>query len=104
LSSSDDLIRSHSHRNPESHRLLEGPGRLEFERTKALIARQAVLQQCFQALRPDGVLPCACISRFASLLDGYRGGSIRDPVFERLVNEDLARGAHSPARAGGVET
>jgi SAM-dependent methyltransferase len=185
VSSSDDLVRSHYDRNPESLRLLGSPGRLEFERTKALIARslppgkldildlggatgaysfwlsemghrltlidisdeqirltrhenarrknplvdirradarevsyhaafdvvlnmgpmyhlqdeadrQTVLKRCLQALRPNGVLFCAYISRCAALLDGYRSGYIQDPAYREIVDRDLACGAHSP--------
>jgi SAM-dependent methyltransferase len=185
LSSWDDLVRAHYNRNPESQRLLRSAGRLEFERSKLLIARhlpsgrldildvgggtgaysfwlcemghrlilidvseehirlakaanaergrplldirqgdarelgydeafdvvlnmgpmyhlqdraerESVLRRCFRALRPKGVLFCSYISRFASLLDGYRSGYIRDPVFQRLVEKDLVSGEHAP--------
>lgn len=185
MSSSDDLVRSHYNRNPETRRLLQSVGRLEFERSKALIMRylppgrldildlggatgaysfwlsemghqvtlvdasdehirlataantkqgsplvdvrqadarhlgyvgtfdailnmgpmyhlqepvdrQSVLSQCHKALRPSGILFTAYISRFASLLDGYRSGYIRDPVFRGLVDQDLDSGRHMP--------
>ena len=57
--------------------------------------RVRALREASRALRPGGVLIAAAISRFASLLDGYRQGFIRDSRFREIVDADLREGRHS---------
>jgi ubiquinone/menaquinone biosynthesis C-methylase UbiE len=56
--------------------------------------RLAALAEGLRVLKRDGVVFVAGISRFASALDGSRGGYIRDPDFMRIVQRDLKEGQH----------
>lgn len=56
--------------------------------------RSAVLREAWRVLRPGGRVVAAAISRFASLLDGFSSGFIRDPAFVEIVKGDLASGRH----------
>ena len=56
--------------------------------------RIAALEESLRVLKPGGVLFCAAISRFASLLDGMRKGYLFDPVFSKIVLRDLNEGYH----------
>ncbi len=56
--------------------------------------RLAALEESLRVLKPEGVLFCVAISRFASLLDGMRKGYLFDPVFSRIVLKDLVEGRH----------
>jgi SAM-dependent methyltransferase len=56
--------------------------------------RLAALGEARRVLRPGGILLAAGISRFASTLSGLREGLFDDPVFERIVEQDLQDGQH----------
>jgi ubiquinone/menaquinone biosynthesis C-methylase UbiE len=56
--------------------------------------RVQALREARRVVRPDGVVFAACISRFASTLDGLARGLIDDPEFVRIVERDLADGQH----------
>lgn len=57
--------------------------------------RLAALVEARRVLKPGGWLFAAAISRFASLLDGLRGGDLFDqPLFPPIVEHDLATGRH----------
>jgi SAM-dependent methyltransferase len=56
--------------------------------------RLAALREARRVLRPGGTLVAAAISRFASALDGLRGGYLDDPAFAAIVRRDLADGQH----------
>ncbi len=56
--------------------------------------RIEALEESLRVLKPGGVLVCAAISRFASLLDGMRKGYLFDPVFSGIVLKDLNEGRH----------
>jgi ubiquinone/menaquinone biosynthesis C-methylase UbiE len=56
--------------------------------------RVQVLKEAHRTLRSGGLLLAVGISRFASLMDGFSRGFMRDPVFRRLVETDLASGQH----------
>lgn len=56
--------------------------------------RLSALREARRVLRPGGGIAVAAISRFASLLDGFFRGFVRDPVFARVVQEDLDSGRH----------
>jgi SAM-dependent methyltransferase len=57
--------------------------------------RGQALREARRALRPGGVLFAAAISRFASLVDGLRSGSVLDdPLFAAIVRDDLRDGRH----------
>lgn len=47
-----------------------------------------------RVLRPGGWVFAAAISRFASALDGLTDGSLDDPAFARIVEQDLTDGQH----------
>jgi ubiquinone/menaquinone biosynthesis C-methylase UbiE len=56
--------------------------------------RLSALREARRVLRPGGGIAVAAISRFASLLDGFFRGFVRDPSFARIVQEDLDHGRH----------
>lgn len=57
--------------------------------------RLRALREARRVLKPGGLLFAAAISRFASLVDGLRSGSaLDDPVFARIVTDDLRDGRH----------
>jgi len=45
-------------------------------------------------VKPGGVVICAVISRYASLIDGYNRDLISDPEFEKILIQDLRTGIH----------
>jgi ubiquinone/menaquinone biosynthesis C-methylase UbiE len=57
--------------------------------------RAGALAEARRVLRPNGVLFAAAISRFASLLDGFSRGLVRDPRFVTVLERDLEDGRHS---------
>ena len=56
--------------------------------------RARALDEALRVLRPGGHLFAACITRWASLLDGLAHDYLEDPAFARLVQEDLRIGKH----------
>jgi ubiquinone/menaquinone biosynthesis C-methylase UbiE len=70
--------------------LLMGPLYHLTERADRLLA----LAEARRVLRPDGMLFAVGISRFASLLDGYRYGFVDDPAYREILEGDLADGQH----------
>jgi ubiquinone/menaquinone biosynthesis C-methylase UbiE len=56
--------------------------------------RVQALREAHRVLRPGGMLAAVVISRLASILDGYFGGLIDDPVFQTIVRDDLDNGLH----------
>jgi SAM-dependent methyltransferase len=56
--------------------------------------RLAALREAARAVRSGGILFAAAISRFASLFDGLARGSLFDPEFRRIVEQDLGTGQH----------
>ena len=56
--------------------------------------RIAALEESLRVLKPEGVLICAVISRFASLLDGMKQGYLFNPEFAKIVLKDLNEGRH----------
>jgi ubiquinone/menaquinone biosynthesis C-methylase UbiE len=61
--------------------------------------RQTALKEAVRVTRPGGVVICAAISRFASLMDGLEGGLLSDPVWSASVDAALTTGAHTnPSR------
>jgi len=56
--------------------------------------RTKSLSEAFQALKPDGLLFAASISRFASALDGLFRNFIQDTEFFKIVRRDLKLGQH----------
>jgi SAM-dependent methyltransferase len=63
--------------------------------------RIGALVEARRVARPGGVVAAAAISRFASLLDGLRGGYLGSPAFDSIVERDLREGQH---RNPGGET
>ena len=70
--------------------LLLGPLYHLTERDDRLLA----LSEAHRAVRDDGLLFCAAISRFASVLDGLRNDLFADPEFVEIAKQDLATGQH----------
>jgi ubiquinone/menaquinone biosynthesis C-methylase UbiE len=56
--------------------------------------RVAALAEARRVARRGGPVLAAAISRFASLLDGFRQGFILDPAFARIVGRGLRDGQH----------
>jgi ubiquinone/menaquinone biosynthesis C-methylase UbiE len=62
--------------------------------------RLTALAEANRVLRSNGLLVSTHISRFASLLDGYRSDFICDPEFQSIVFDDLATGKHRGSADG----
>ena len=56
--------------------------------------RIKALSEAYRVLKPGGIVFCAGISRFASLLDGLKRGFLSDPKFREIVDRDLKDGKH----------
>jgi SAM-dependent methyltransferase len=56
--------------------------------------RVTAWREARRVLRPGGVVLAAGISRFASTLDGLRGGMFDDPAFAAMAERDLCDGQH----------
>lgn len=56
--------------------------------------RLQALAEARRVCRPGGVVIAAAISRFASTLDGLRGGYLEDPAFAAIAAGDLRDGRH----------
>jgi ubiquinone/menaquinone biosynthesis C-methylase UbiE len=70
--------------------LLMGPLYHLVERAHRLEA----LREGARVLKKGGRLLCAAISRYASMLDGFRSRLFDDPGFEAIVDRDLHDGQH----------
>jgi ubiquinone/menaquinone biosynthesis C-methylase UbiE len=57
--------------------------------------RLAALREAKRVLKPGGVFVGAFVSQFTSLIDGVRGGYFNDPVFRKIVNQDLTTSHHT---------
>ncbi len=57
--------------------------------------RVTAIREAHRVLKSGGIFIGAFISRFASLMDGTRNGILKDPIFRRIVEEDLKTGCHS---------
>ncbi len=56
--------------------------------------RVAAWREAARVVRPGGLVIAATISRYASLLDGYVRGYVREPVFAGMLANTLATGVH----------
>ncbi len=56
--------------------------------------RIQALKEARRVLKKGGLVCCAAISRFASLLDGLKRGFLSDPEFREIVERDLRDGKH----------
>jgi SAM-dependent methyltransferase len=56
--------------------------------------RLQALREAYRALRPGGRVFAACISRYASMIDGLERNLHLDPVFRQVMLDDLACGHH----------
>jgi SAM-dependent methyltransferase len=56
--------------------------------------RIRALTEARRVVRPGGLVACAAICRFASVLDGTRSGFLADPRFVEIVERDLREGQH----------
>jgi ubiquinone/menaquinone biosynthesis C-methylase UbiE len=64
--------------------------------------RLRALCEATRVLRVGGLVIAAAISRWASALDGFVNGFLREPEFAAIVADDLASGVHrNPARRPG---
>lgn len=56
--------------------------------------RIAALREAGRVVKPGGMILTAFISRYASLLDGFKRDLIRDERFEKILLSDLQSGVH----------
>lgn len=56
--------------------------------------RLKVLQETYRVLKQNGIWMAVGISRFASSLDRIRNGCLKDPIFAKIVKQDLKNGQH----------
>lgn len=56
--------------------------------------RMKCINECYRVLKPDGRAIFAYISRFASLVDGYKYHFVNDPEFQKIIEIDLQTGNH----------
>lgn len=56
--------------------------------------RIRTIKEARRILKSGGILLAATISRYASLFDGFWRGYINDPVFEKILQQDLENGNH----------
>lgn len=56
--------------------------------------RMRALSEARRICRPGGVIIAAAVSRFASTLDGLRGGYLADPAFAAVAASDVHDGRH----------
>lgn len=67
--------------------------------------RATALREAARVLRAGGILFAACITRWASLLDGVTFGYLLDPTFAKIVERDLESGCHeNPTEQPGYFT
>jgi hypothetical protein len=52
------------------------------------------LREARRVVRPGGTIVAVGISRFASLLDGFRSDWLGDPQFRAIAEQDLKTGQH----------
>ncbi len=64
--------------------------------------RLAALREARRAVRPDGPVLCAVISRFASAFDGLGKHLFDDPIYADVVHRDLADGQHRDGLPDGT--
>jgi ubiquinone/menaquinone biosynthesis C-methylase UbiE len=70
--------------------LLMGPLYHLVERPKRILA----LREARRVVKSGGIIVVAAISRFASLLDGFKYGFVADPLFRQVLDGDLRTGDH----------
>ena len=58
--------------------------------------RLRCLSEAMRVLKPGGILLCEAISRYASLVDGFKYSDVKDPRFINILDQDLATGLHDP--------
>lgn len=56
--------------------------------------RLLALREAHRVLRPGGIVVAAAISRWASVIDGFARGSMREAAFADIAAEDVATGVH----------
>ena len=52
------------------------------------------LKEAKRVMRKNGIILCAAISRFASMIDGFCRNLIKDPRFVMIMDHDLRYGQH----------
>jgi len=57
--------------------------------------RMQCLKEAFRILKNGGIAIFAYISRFASMLDGFKNGYINDPQFCKIMDNDIHTGRHN---------
>jgi ubiquinone/menaquinone biosynthesis C-methylase UbiE len=56
--------------------------------------RVKAIKEAGNILKPGGTLLCAIISRYASVMDGLHRDLVMDPMFEKILHNDLDTGIH----------
>jgi ubiquinone/menaquinone biosynthesis C-methylase UbiE len=52
------------------------------------------IQEAYRVLKPNGIILCEVISRFASMLDGFFSNFAEDPEFIEIMLRDIDTGLH----------
>ena len=53
------------------------------------------IQEAYRILKPNGVVLCEVISRYASMMDGFFCGLVKDPDFVDIFLRDIETGVHT---------
>ena len=56
--------------------------------------RQAVLREALRVVKPGHHVVCQVISRWASLVDGFKHGFVMDDYFHQIMDADMRTGCH----------
>lgn len=70
--------------------LLMGPLYHLVDRTDRIKA----ISEAYRVLKPNGIIICEVISRYASMVDGFNYGLINDSEFVIIMDKDIKTGVH----------
>lgn len=62
--------------------------------------RIKAIHEAYRVLKPNGVIICEVISRFASLIDGFNYDLVKDNDFISIMNKDIQTGFHEDTSQG----
>ena len=57
--------------------------------------RRDVLREAYRVLKPGHHVLCQVISRWASLIDGFKHGFVKDDYFHAIMKRDMQTGCHA---------
>jgi ubiquinone/menaquinone biosynthesis C-methylase UbiE len=58
------------------------------------IDRIKAICEAYRVLKPNGIIVCEVISRYASMVDGFNYGFVNDMEFVSIMNKDIKTGLH----------